>query len=132
MSEGELYWLAGLLEGEGCFAIRGTGHNPVIQLIMTDLDVVIRAAKIMGSHKVIKTKQDSRGGKSLYRTVVYGSVAISLMKKLLPLMGERRSIKINECIYNYECKRDHVKNYKERKSYSRGACIVWMKFNNNG
>ena len=127
MADSNLYWLAGLLEGEGCFAMRSDGHNPIIQLIMTDLDVVIKAAQIMGCHKVVKNKQDSRGGKALYRTVLYGINAVELMRKLLPYMGKRRTEKIKECILCFESKLNHVKKYKERKSYSRGACIVWLK-----
>lgn len=127
MADKDLYWLAGLLEGEGCFAVRSKGHNPIIQLIMTDLDVVIRAAEIMGSYKVVKNKQDSRGGKPLYRTILYGQRCLEIMKLVLPLMGNRRSEKIKECIDCFESKRNHVKKYKERKSYSRGACIVWLK-----
>lgn len=132
MADNELYWLAGLLEGEGCFAIRGTGHNPIIQLIMTDLDVVIRAAELMGCHKVIKNKIYSKSGKPLYRTTLYGKSAIEIMKLVLPVMGKRRSEKIKECILNFETKRSHVKQYKERKSYSRGASVVWQKSDNNG
>lgn len=123
----EIAWLAGLLEGEGCFATRGTGHNPIIQLIMIDKDVVIKAAKIMGSHKVVKNKIDSRGGKQLFRTVLYGANAIEIMQKVYPFMGERRQAKIQECVCVFNTKRAHVKKYKQRTPYSRGAEIVWIK-----
>lgn len=48
----DIYWLAGLLEGEGCFTVRRyegrqTGGLPVINLWMTDLDVIKRASTIL-------------------------------------------------------------------------------------
>lgn len=121
----EISWVAGLLEGEGCFASGPTNHNPRIQLVMTDLDVVINAAKILGCHKVIRNKQDTRTNKPLYRTNLYGGRAISWMMTLWSLMGKRRKKKIEDCISIWKNKKK--KPYKERKSYSRGAEIVWLK-----
>lgn len=49
----EIYWLAGLLEGEGCFHAYRQGRkktpNPLVQVqvAMTDKDVVERIAGIM-------------------------------------------------------------------------------------
>lgn len=122
MADNEIAWLAGLLEGEGCFQKR-VNHNPLIQLIMCDKDVVIKAAKIMGAHKVVQVKKDTRGGKQLYRAIVYGATAISVMNKILPFMGERRSGVIKSCLEDYAV---NLK-YKERRPYSRGAIIVWQK-----
>lgn len=47
------------------------------------------------------------------------------MKAILPYMGNRRSLKIKECISIFENKTR--RNYTERKSYSRGATIVWAR-----
>lgn len=54
----DIYWLAGLLEGEGAFCVRGKlsndgskGAYPVIQVGSTDRDVIMRAAKLMGYAK---------------------------------------------------------------------------------
>ena len=126
MKQSELMWLAGLLEGEGCFHNRSERYfSPLIQLIMTDADVVIRAAKAMNAHKVVRGKQDSRGGKPLFRVNVYGTTAANLMQKLLPHMGERRSNKIKE-ILDARASRPRSP-YPERKSYSRGAKIIWSR-----
>jgi hypothetical protein len=49
-AEFELYWLAGLLEGEGSF-VKGPPSRPncpIVQLAMTDGDVVERAARLLG------------------------------------------------------------------------------------
>ena len=118
-------WVAGLLEGEGCFCSRGKGHNPIIQLAMTNIDILIRAAKILGCHKVIQCKIETRGTnpKQMYRTVLYGVKAIGWMMTLYVLMGLRRKEQIRECLS--EWKNKTTRNYKERTPYSRGAIIVW-------
>jgi predicted aconitase len=120
----ELFWLAGILEGEGCFSNRSDRYcSPNIQLVMTDMDVVIRAAKAMGSHKVIEIGKPTVSGKRLYRTNVYGSTALDLMKALFPIMGQRRSVKIAEIL---EVSASGPKSpYPVRRSYSRGAKICW-------
>lgn len=123
----DIHWVAGILEGEGCFAKRAPGHNPVIQLCMTDADIVIRAANILGCHKVIEQKNQTKAGKKIYRTVLYGSKAIAWMLTLWTLMGARRRIQIEECVRVWK---DHCKGkYKARTPYSRGAKIVWCREN---
>lgn len=124
MDTKSIAWVAGLLEGEGCFCLRSHGHNPFIALSMCDLDIVIRVAKILGGHKVIKCKADTRGGKRLFRLNVYGRRAVEWMMTMYPLMGERRQSKIRECLHDW--KEYHV-NYTERRPYSRGAEVVWLR-----
>jgi hypothetical protein len=95
-------WLAGLLEGEGCFYVgRGgkqTRPNPRIQLSMQDPDVVRRAAAIVGSGYTYdyEPKPPSRRRTFVWRTS--GQSAIDLMRELLPLMGQRRAAKIEAII----------------------------------
>lgn len=119
----EINWIAGLLEGEGCFQTRGENHNPYIQLVMTDSDVVIKAAKILGCHKVIEGKPTTKVGKKIYRTCVYGRRAMGWMMTIYSLMGERRQQKIEECLKQWKNK--NTRSYAERRPYSRGAKVVW-------
>lgn len=87
----ELAWLAGLLEGEGCFTHsyrRGINFAPKIQLAMTDEDVVLRAQALMGGRVRSSTREP---WKTLYTVIVSGAAAVALMRQLLPHMGERRS-----------------------------------------
>jgi hypothetical protein len=47
----DVIWLAGLLEGEGCFNIRPDKNNQVrVSIEMTDRDIIERAAKLFGSN----------------------------------------------------------------------------------
>jgi hypothetical protein len=103
-SERELYWLAGILEGEGYFAgesgYRGEKRRCMIQLGMTDLDVVERAAKLMGVEE-ITTLPQPEGYKTKYRISIGGDKARDLMRSLIPIMGERRTARIQEILDSF-------------------------------
>lgn len=94
-TEVELAWLAGLLEGEGCFGLH-TGNRVVVELSMVDEDVVRKAARIMDSTARFHhpPSWQKRGFLPQWRTAVRGKKAMLLMRELLPLMGDRRSSKI--------------------------------------
>jgi hypothetical protein len=92
----QIGWLAGLLEGEGCFYVNGSSSIG-IRLSMTDKDVVECAARLMQSKP---GNPSVRGGnrKPIYYTAVNGLSAASWMMTVWPLMGERRQAKIAECL----------------------------------
>ncbi len=104
MEATDLAWLAGLLEGEGCFREHPTtaGRYPCIQLKMTDRDVVERAAALMGGNAIVPVQPKRPGSKEAYRTTVVGSRAVALMEELLPLMGRRRSAKVRDLLSRAE------------------------------
>ena len=101
----DLHWLAGLLEGEGCFLLATTKacgytyYHPRIDLSMTDEDIVKRAAKLLGSsYRPVKFRVRLKGGtlsKRTYKTNVYSTRAVEWMKRLLPILGKRRQKQIN-------------------------------------
>lgn len=96
----DIMWLAGLLEGEGCFYIQNKSDRPYqqhsLRLSMSDKDIVERAAEIMGCNVHGHTKLKS--GKTMYRAIVYGPQAAGWMMTLYPLMGQRRQKKIREVL----------------------------------
>lgn len=100
MKKHELYWLAGILEGEGCFglyAIGRSGHKyPRIQLTMCDEDIVTRAIMFMGGKVHGPYKKKNR--KPRWVGYVPSGKAIAMMRQLFPLMGKRRRKKILEII----------------------------------
>lgn len=93
MNEKELYWLAGLLEGEGCFSRTKKTGKIFIALEMTDEDIVNKVAKIFGV-KYYSITPRKEGYKISYKCRVVGRNAIKLMTLLQPLMGVRRMQKI--------------------------------------
>lgn len=98
----EAAWLAGLLEGEGSFGWAPTknGKLPLIQLMMTDWDVVRKAATLMGIVTVGAKSRPPR--KDIYRARVQGAKAIDIMLEIRPLMGNRRGARIDEIVTEYQ------------------------------
>ena len=102
MKDRELGWLAGLLEGEGCFCLmvnKTNGRRYIkISLDMTDEDTVKRASEYAGVGTL--GGPYSRGSnKSVWIWQVQKQAdAAALMMMLFPLMGQRRQDKISELL----------------------------------
>lgn len=100
MDARDLAWLAGLLEGEGCFiANKRSPGCPNVRLYMTDRDVVERAATLMGSEvRERKYMVNIPSRQMTYGCSLSGEAAYALMSALLPHMGARRAGKIKELL----------------------------------
>lgn len=85
-------WLAGLLEGEGCFYWHG--HAGCVQLTMTDLDVVEHAALAFPGASAVSVRPATSTEKAAFTVVWCGRKAADLMWAVLPYMGGRRSERI--------------------------------------
>lgn len=103
ISEQDLYWLSGWLEGEGCFTIYRNYRTkcPVVMAGSTDFDVITRVSKLFGVG-VQHMRQSGTGKKPMYYSRITSAKAKALMLKILPLMGERRSARIKEVIELYD------------------------------
>ncbi|MDP9134946.1 MAG: hypothetical protein M3N56_08975 [Actinomycetota bacterium] len=102
ISERSLYWLAGLLEGEGSF-MKGPPSSPglpVIRMVMIDRDVVERAASMLGCG--VGTVRHRRSHwKESYAVTVRGARAVEWMQALRPLFGSRRQVQIDRAVKSY-------------------------------
>jgi hypothetical protein len=103
----KMAWLAGLLEGEGCFLVAYSKCGPHrypharIDLATTDEDVIRHAAYVMGTSV---RAQPVRGRyKQVWRTQAYSHKAQALMQLLFPMMGARRKAKIREILTELKC-----------------------------
>jgi hypothetical protein len=100
MHRDDLLWLAGLLEGEGCFDLynyrSSTSRSPYarVRLSMTDEDVVQRVADLWDKN-VRSYPPRGTGTKMVYTTALMGADAADLLRKLRPFMGERRTERID-------------------------------------
>jgi len=126
-TEIEWAWLAGLLEGEGCFTLRkskkGTPRWPMIQLGMNDADVVKHAMEIAGVGQAREEERVRAGvSKTFYKwDVTRSEDAVMVMRRILPYMGERRSERIHECIKTFESLTDYgEKNFRTQTHCVRG------------
>lgn len=91
MHDRDVYWLAGLLEGEGTFDLH-RGKYPRIRLGMTDRDVVGRAATLLGGKVRLSLKPAP--AQAMWHVEISGTKATEIMRAILPHMGARRSAKI--------------------------------------
>ena len=90
-------WLAGLLEGEGCF-VRQFGnakrYTPVVAVTMTDADIITAANHLflaLGGRAVKTRAHPLPSGKIAHEIRISGLPAVKIMVAILPFMGERRS-----------------------------------------
>ena len=101
--EEDLAWLAGLLEGEGCFSTtQADGHSyPVISLNMVSRDIVARAARLLATTNVHPVPARDPSWRPTVRAAVSGAAAAAWMQRLRPLMGERRRAAIDDALDRY-------------------------------
>lgn len=114
----KIAWIAGILEGEGCFGLQNHGKTPNITLRMTDYDTVYKARMILGGgSKISQQSYPEMNWKTSYSCIVIGKRAIEWMMTIYKFMGKRRKEKIKEIINvwksNYVnsafCKRGHIR-----------------------
>lgn len=111
----DIAWLAGILEGEGSFSACGPhGGSPMITLRMSDRDVVERVAFLLDGN-MTGPHQYNLARKPMWSTTRNGAIAVSWMLTLYPLMGERRKVKIRECIERWRAARKMDRRRKENR-----------------
>jgi hypothetical protein len=107
MTEVELAWVAGLLEGEGCFfpiEYKTKGYGPYtyarVAVLMTDVDVLQRLQEFTGiGHFNGPTPRKDPRHKPIWHWVASkNKESITLTKAVYPLMGERRRARIDEVL----------------------------------
>lgn len=91
----DIYWLAGILEGEGCFVI---GNSSSILLQMSDEDIVRRVATLLKAKVSGPLPVRKNSYKPLFLTQVHGVRAAEWMMTIWPIMGYRRKAKILKCL----------------------------------
>ena len=120
LTETDIAWIAGLLEGEGYFGIdnrskdryefSNTPPAPFIKVSMVDEDIIQRLSKLLDksyfspSRKTVKDKQ-------VY-TLHIGEKekVLFILHKILPYMGVRRAERITECISHLQTWKEWVEN----------------------
>ena len=112
-----IQWLAGLLEGEGCFMVGSSGRLTV-NLTMTDLDVVEKFQGIVGVGSVyVEALRENRKQAYTWRIGNRREVK-SLIEALQPHMGVRRSAKI-QCMLDWF--RDNPPKRQEKGNLAHGT-----------
>lgn len=124
ISEDDLNWLAGLLEGEGSFMAGppSAPNRPSISVHMTDEDVIRRVATLfdIGFVQIIKGKRAHH--KTSYAVRLRGARAVELMKLLEPLMGIRRQDQIKRVVSSYVPKNRKTLAHGTHAMYNKARC----------
>ncbi len=96
----QIYWLAGLLEGEGCFSHQA--GTPRVTINMTDKDVIenIKQRFKVGYlfYRGNPEKEKHPNYKPQYSWYALGKEAIGIMLSVYTLLGKRRQEKIREIL----------------------------------
>lgn len=120
----QLAWLAGYLEGEGCFRIGAIGRSkhrprstgtPTVKVAATDWDVVVKAATLMGC-EAKRTNRQTVVGKLVFTAEIHGDRALALMQMLLPHMCERRTGKIRDILESAALRPGHARGEDYRNA----------------
>lgn len=105
-NEADRGWVAGLIEGEGCFTFNKqfkaktglTYHYPKFQLKMVDFDVVRKLADLLDIESIYINNPSGSQKQKQYAVMAHGDLAIEIMLTIRDLMGDRRRQKIDEIL----------------------------------
>ena len=119
----DISWLAGLVEGEGCFT--KCRESIRISVAMTDQDTVNKVATVWGTPVGVWTTRGSN--KTPYSTVICGNAAAGWMMTLYPLLGGRRQARIRELLKIWRDKKPRygdnvVCGHLDRPHLALGKC----------
>jgi len=111
MTAAELAWVAGLIEGEGCFFVTerkteryGPYRYARVTVCMTDHDTLalLRAVTGVGTIERPRERKNPRHKPISQWIVCRNEEAVQLMLAIYPLMGMRRQAKIREVLAQVE------------------------------
>lgn len=112
LTDVDLGWLAGILDGEGWFRLSAS-NTPIIGLAMTDLDTVQKVAAMFGGRNItVRNRSDERKKylgnkwKPCYGLTLNGEAAKDIMLALLGTgrLSARRTAKIQEVLAGYDAR----------------------------
>lgn len=134
MTENELHWLAGLLEGEGWFggAAPSQPNQVNIEMKITDVDTAERAAALMGANRIFKIKPRAAHHKQAYMVRVTHAKARNLMLELRPLMSTRRRAAIDAALESYDPLRERLSYFGRGRALSLSASARAAELRNDG
>jgi hypothetical protein len=128
----DLAWLAGLLEGEGSFMVHRDPATETqrariiirIAVHMTDRDVVERVRDIVGLGTVLRRPPGKPHHKETFRWAISAKApTLKLMRLLRPHMGERRVAQIDACLQAVsEDGGIHVRSRNHGETLYRDGC----------
>ena len=108
LTEPQIAWIAGLLEGEGYFGIdrrsskryanSKTPDSPFIKIAMTDEDVIANISAYLEKPYYTLSRLTVTGKKVHQLHLGEKQKVLWLLQRIRPYLGERRGTKADECI----------------------------------
>ena len=100
----EVAWVAGILEGEGCFDYQQPLRKrcPQVRVEMVDKDIVMRVQGITGGTICLFKGKQPNHNDSWCLGIRRKELVIPLLNKILPYMSMRRTAKIKELLSYFE------------------------------
>jgi hypothetical protein len=116
MKETELYWVAGLLEGEGSFLIKTDSSSLKVQCAMSDFDVLQHLQSLCNGNLSAAGTKAKAHYKQIWTWSLNGEPAQRLMHDVYPLMGQRRQEQILDSLVKHAIRREQVILSRECKT----------------
>lgn len=114
VSNHNMAWVAGILEGEGCFYLNKKANAPVcrVQVLMSDEDVINKLAETTGCGSVYRlTKKPNR--KQVWGWTVAKQLDVhDILLRVKPYMMARRRAKLDELLQELH-KKEAIKELYE-------------------
>lgn len=118
ITDKDIGWLAGILEGEGFFGFNGRGRTPTLQVSMTDEDVILRLARLIEViiGKPVNVYTNDRFARLndkwqiQFKVQVNGDSARMVMLLVISEMGYRRRQRMWQVLNGYKPKMTEIKS----------------------
>ena len=108
LTEPQIAWIAGLLEGEGYFGIdrrsskryanSKTPASPFIKIAMVDEDIIARLSNYLDKPYYLPTRLTNKGKQVYQLHIGERKKVLWLLQRIRPYLGERRGAKVDECL----------------------------------
>jgi len=120
LTETDIAWIAGLLEGEGYFGIdnrskdryevSNTPPSPFIKISMVDEDIIERLSQLLDKSYFSPTRKTVTGKQVYTLHIGEKEKVLFVLQKILPYMGARRGERIKESISHLQTWKEWVEN----------------------
>jgi hypothetical protein len=122
-SRENIAWLAGLIEGEGCFYIQpGRTGSSLIKVQMTDEDVIRKCERIAGCGVITGPHHRVAGQKAVWTwTVARGKHVLALAYAIYPFMCSRRQAKLVTLVDRLKAMKKPLDRQRRHGTYSKYA-----------
>lgn len=120
LTETDIAWIAGLLEGEGYFGIDNRSKDryeisktppaPFIKISMVDEDIIQRLSKLLDKSYFSPSRKTVTGKQVYTLHIGEKEKVLFILQKILPYMGMRRGERITESISYLQTWKEWVEN----------------------